>query len=81
MYSFPQASRQQANTTSTTTELEGLRLLRCAQEGDLSGVRGLLSRGVDVNFQVGNTGSEPGSPTGRNQVGEWITRPRWRSEK
>ncbi|XP_064815756.1 LOW QUALITY PROTEIN: G patch domain and ankyrin repeat-containing protein 1-like [Oncorhynchus masou masou] len=46
-----QASRQQANTTSTTTELEGLRLLRCAQEGDLSGVRGLLSRGVDVNFQ------------------------------
>ncbi|CAB1344093.1 unnamed protein product [Coregonus sp. 'balchen'] len=29
----------------------GLRLLRCAQEGDLSGVRGLLSRGVDVNFQ------------------------------
>ncbi|XP_024000671.2 G patch domain and ankyrin repeat-containing protein 1 [Salvelinus sp. IW2-2015] len=49
-----QASRQQASTTSTTTELEGLRLLRCAQEGDLSGVRGLLSRGVDVNFQVGN---------------------------
>uniref|UniRef100_A0A4W5PHL5 G-patch domain and ankyrin repeats 1 n=1 Tax=Hucho hucho TaxID=62062 RepID=A0A4W5PHL5_9TELE len=46
-----QASRQQASTTSTTTELEGLRLLRCAQEGDLSGVRGLLSRGVDVNFQ------------------------------
>uniref|UniRef100_A0A8C7I7D6 G-patch domain and ankyrin repeats 1 n=1 Tax=Oncorhynchus kisutch TaxID=8019 RepID=A0A8C7I7D6_ONCKI len=45
------ASRQQATTTSTTTELEGLRLLRCAQEGDLSGVRGLLSRGVDVNFQ------------------------------
>ncbi|XP_028977981.1 G patch domain and ankyrin repeat-containing protein 1 isoform X3 [Esox lucius] len=45
-----QASRQQANTT---TELEGLRLLRCAQEGDLSGVRGLLSRGVDVNFQDG----------------------------
>ncbi|KAK6301176.1 hypothetical protein J4Q44_G00292740 [Coregonus suidteri] len=47
-----QASRQQVSTTSTTTELEGLRLLRCAQEGDLSGVRGLLSRGVDVNFQV-----------------------------
>ncbi|XP_029595565.1 G patch domain and ankyrin repeat-containing protein 1 [Salmo trutta] len=46
-----QASRQQASTTSATTELEGLRLLRCAQEGDLSGVRGLLSRGVDVNFQ------------------------------
>ncbi|KAL1005399.1 hypothetical protein UPYG_G00058600 [Umbra pygmaea] len=46
-----QASRQQA--TTTTTELEGLRLLRCAQEGDLSGVRGLLSRGVDVNFQDG----------------------------
>ncbi|KAJ8001362.1 hypothetical protein DPEC_G00168740 [Dallia pectoralis] len=47
-----QASRPQANTTSAT-ELEGLRLLRCAQEGDLSGVRGQLSRGVDVNFQDG----------------------------
>ena len=33
-------------------ELLGLRLLRCAQEGDLSGLKDLLSRGVDINFQV-----------------------------
>ena len=37
---------------SGTTELHGLKLLRCAQEGDVSGLKDLLSRGVDINFQV-----------------------------
>lgn len=32
-------------------ELLGLRLLRCAHEGDISGVKDLLSKGVDINFQ------------------------------
>ncbi|XP_029366633.1 G patch domain and ankyrin repeat-containing protein 1 [Echeneis naucrates] len=32
-------------------ELRGLRLLRCAQEGDLPGIKELLSKGVDINFQ------------------------------
>uniref|UniRef100_A0A3B5BCR0 G-patch domain and ankyrin repeats 1 n=1 Tax=Stegastes partitus TaxID=144197 RepID=A0A3B5BCR0_9TELE len=31
--------------------LKGLRLLRCAHEGDVSGIRELLSKGVDINFQ------------------------------
>ena len=35
-----------------TTELHGLKLLRCAQEGDISGLKDLLSRGVDIDFQV-----------------------------
>ena len=33
-------------------ELLGLRFLRCANEGDVSALRELLSRGVDINFQV-----------------------------
>lgn len=45
----PPHSRQ--TTLSGTTELQGLKLLRCAQEGDLSGLKDLLSRGVDINFQ------------------------------
>ena len=36
---------------SAPTELQGLQLLRHAQEGDLSGLRALLDGGVDVNFQ------------------------------
>lgn len=32
-------------------ELQGLRFLRCAHEGDLCGLRDLLSKGVDINFQ------------------------------
>lgn len=43
-----QANRPPANTP---TELDGFKLLRCAQEGDLLGVRALLDRGVDINFQ------------------------------
>uniref|UniRef100_A0A3Q3Q3T1 Uncharacterized protein n=1 Tax=Monopterus albus TaxID=43700 RepID=A0A3Q3Q3T1_MONAL len=29
----------------------GLRFLRCAHEGDISGLKELLSKGVDINFQ------------------------------
>uniref|UniRef100_A0A3Q3LGA0 G-patch domain-containing protein n=1 Tax=Labrus bergylta TaxID=56723 RepID=A0A3Q3LGA0_9LABR len=32
-------------------ELLGLRLLRCAHEGDISSLRDLLLKGVDINFQ------------------------------
>ncbi|XP_077575738.1 G patch domain and ankyrin repeat-containing protein 1 [Stigmatopora nigra] len=32
-------------------ELQGLKLLRCAQDGDLAGLKDLLSKGVDINFQ------------------------------
>uniref|UniRef100_A0A672F7X4 G-patch domain-containing protein n=1 Tax=Salarias fasciatus TaxID=181472 RepID=A0A672F7X4_SALFA len=31
--------------------LQGLRLLRCAHEGDIPGLKDLLSKGVDINFQ------------------------------
>lgn len=51
-------SNQSGETTAGETsnsercvELRGLRLLRCAHEGDLSGLRELLSKGVDINFQ------------------------------
>lgn len=33
-------------------EYQGLRLLRCAHEGDTSGVKELLTKSVDINFQV-----------------------------
>ncbi|KAF3852156.1 hypothetical protein F7725_005511 [Dissostichus mawsoni] len=32
-------------------ELLGLRFLRCANDGDISGLKDLLSKGVDINFQ------------------------------
>ncbi|XP_074539681.1 G patch domain and ankyrin repeat-containing protein 1 [Halichoeres trimaculatus] len=32
-------------------ELLGLRLLRCAHEGDISSLKDLLSKGADINFQ------------------------------
>lgn len=46
--------RPENNTdhTERTVELQGLRLLRCAHNGDTSGLKDLLSRGADVNFQV-----------------------------
>nr|XP_057944353.1 G patch domain and ankyrin repeat-containing protein 1 [Doryrhamphus excisus] len=34
-----------------SSELQGLKLLRCAQEGNLPGVKDLLSNGADINFQ------------------------------
>ncbi|XP_061768343.1 G patch domain and ankyrin repeat-containing protein 1 [Nerophis ophidion] len=39
------------SNTARSLELLGLKLLRCAQEGDLAAVRDLLSKGVDINFQ------------------------------
>lgn len=42
----------QVTLSERTMELLGLRLLRCAHEGDISGVKELLSKGVDINFQV-----------------------------
>uniref|UniRef100_A0A8C6V3H6 G-patch domain-containing protein n=1 Tax=Neogobius melanostomus TaxID=47308 RepID=A0A8C6V3H6_9GOBI len=32
-------------------ELQGLRLLRCAHEGDTSALKDMLSKGADINFQ------------------------------
>uniref|UniRef100_A0A3B5QEH9 G-patch domain and ankyrin repeats 1 n=1 Tax=Xiphophorus maculatus TaxID=8083 RepID=A0A3B5QEH9_XIPMA len=32
-------------------ELQGLRLLRCAHQGDIPGLKELISKGVDINFQ------------------------------
>ncbi|XP_054636195.1 G patch domain and ankyrin repeat-containing protein 1 [Dunckerocampus dactyliophorus] len=32
-------------------EFQGLKLLRCAQEGNLAGVKDLLSNGADINFK------------------------------
>ncbi|XP_071770536.1 G patch domain and ankyrin repeat-containing protein 1 [Centroberyx gerrardi] len=43
-------TRERSNVVRSM-ELQGLKLLRCAQEGDLSGLRELISRGVDINFQ------------------------------
>lgn len=44
--------RRETITSERSMELMGLRLLRCAQEGDTSGVKDLLLKGVDINFQV-----------------------------
>ncbi|KAM3623975.1 uncharacterized protein V6R79_017573 [Siganus canaliculatus] len=44
-------SSSSSSSVERSTELLGLRLLRCAHEGDVSGLRDLLSKGVDVNFQ------------------------------
>ncbi|XP_070768663.1 G patch domain and ankyrin repeat-containing protein 1 [Enoplosus armatus] len=43
-------SRETSNS-ERSMELLGLRLLRCAHEGDISGLKELLSKGVDINFQ------------------------------
>ncbi|XP_029298995.1 LOW QUALITY PROTEIN: G patch domain and ankyrin repeat-containing protein 1 [Cottoperca gobio] len=43
--------RRNASISERTMELLGLRLLRCANEGDISGLKDLLSKGVDINFQ------------------------------
>ncbi|XP_056135591.1 G patch domain and ankyrin repeat-containing protein 1 [Lampris incognitus] len=48
-------ARGESNSSHTSSsgaiELQGLKLLRCAQEGDLSGMKQLFSKGVDINFQ------------------------------
>ncbi|XP_074485760.1 G patch domain and ankyrin repeat-containing protein 1 [Sebastes fasciatus] len=43
--------RRETSISERTMELLGLRLLRCAHGGDISGVKDLLSKGVDINFQ------------------------------
>ncbi|CAB1417492.1 unnamed protein product [Pleuronectes platessa] len=40
-----------SSNSERSTELLGLRFLRCANEGDVPALRDLLSRGVDINFQ------------------------------
>lgn len=49
-----QTERAENNTghAERSVELQGLRLLRCAHNGDISGLKDLLRRGADVNFQV-----------------------------
>ncbi|XP_041640355.1 G patch domain and ankyrin repeat-containing protein 1 [Cheilinus undulatus] len=42
---------RETNISERSMELMGLRLLRCAHEGDITGLKDLLSRGVDINFQ------------------------------
>lgn len=44
--------RRETVQSERSTELLGLRLLRCAHAGDVSGLKELLSKGVDINFQV-----------------------------
>ncbi|XP_060911446.1 LOW QUALITY PROTEIN: G patch domain and ankyrin repeat-containing protein 1 [Labrus mixtus] len=43
--------RRETNNSERSMELLGLRLLRCAHEGDISSLRDLLLKGVDINFQ------------------------------
>ncbi|XP_029995913.1 G patch domain and ankyrin repeat-containing protein 1 [Sphaeramia orbicularis] len=42
---------REMSNSERSAELQGLRLLRCAHEGDISGLKELLSNGVDINFQ------------------------------
>lgn len=44
--------RHETSNSERSMELMGLRLLRCAHEGDISSLKDLLSKGVDINFQV-----------------------------
>ncbi|XP_062290394.1 G patch domain and ankyrin repeat-containing protein 1 [Scomber scombrus] len=41
----------ETSNSERNMELCGLRFLRCAHEGDLSSLKELLSKGVDINFQ------------------------------
>uniref|UniRef100_A0A3Q3LTH9 G patch domain and ankyrin repeats 1 n=1 Tax=Mastacembelus armatus TaxID=205130 RepID=A0A3Q3LTH9_9TELE len=44
-------SKRETRTSERSMELQGLRLLHCAHEGDISGLKELLLKGVDINFQ------------------------------
>lgn len=44
--------RRETSNSERSMELMGLRFLRCAHEGDISGLKDLISKGVDINFQV-----------------------------
>ncbi|XP_054912483.1 G patch domain and ankyrin repeat-containing protein 1 isoform X2 [Poeciliopsis prolifica] len=43
--------RRQYERSERAQELQGLRLLRCAHQGDIAGLKELISKGVDINFQ------------------------------
>ncbi|KAF0037116.1 G patch domain and ankyrin repeat-containing protein 1 [Scophthalmus maximus] len=45
------AAARETGNSERSAELQGLRFLRCAHEGDTSGLKELLSREVDINFQ------------------------------
>lgn len=45
-------SQSQTGHSERTMELLGLRLLRFAHEGDIPGLKEVLSKGVDINYQV-----------------------------
>ncbi|CAG5928708.1 unnamed protein product [Menidia menidia] len=45
------SSSHGGSSSEGSGELQGLRLLRFAHEGDVSGLKELLSKGVDINFQ------------------------------
>lgn len=47
-----ETTASETSNSERNKELRGLRLLRCAHEGDLSSLRELISQGVDINFQV-----------------------------
>lgn len=44
--------RRETSNSERSVELMGLRLLRCAHEGDIAGLKDLIAKGVDINFQV-----------------------------
>ncbi|XP_026214894.1 G patch domain and ankyrin repeat-containing protein 1 [Anabas testudineus] len=46
-----EGNERETSNSERSRELQGLRLLRCAHEGDISGLKDLLSKGVDINFQ------------------------------
>lgn len=45
-------SQSETGHSERTMELLGLRLLRFAHEGDIPGLKEVLSKGVDINYQV-----------------------------
>lgn len=47
-----ESNQSRESGSGRTEELQGLRLLRCAHEGDTAGIRELLSKGTDINYQV-----------------------------
>lgn len=47
-----EATPRERSDSERCVELLGLRFLRCAHTGDIPGLRDLLSKGVDINFQV-----------------------------
>ncbi|XP_023814146.1 G patch domain and ankyrin repeat-containing protein 1 [Oryzias latipes] len=46
-----ESNQSRESGSGRTEELQGLRLLRCAHEGDTAGIRELLSKGTDINYQ------------------------------